>query len=197
VVRIVRWKSSRILGSRHYRDVSDITVCIQRRTNPAEVLQIKGESNLVVRVCFTDFEKRQVVHWINDQEQGIQYASRFGPERDEPTLFPQTIPLRLVRQRGEGGPLGNFLHTLQGDRYALVETLTYVAFPKTQHPPAGVQERAGILEIAADVSGNHRCPIFRIVHAEHLRLHRFKSARLILIAVPEVTINEDRKPLSR
>ena len=57
MVRVLRRKPSGILSSGEYRNVPEVSVRIQSRTDSTEILQIKGESNLVIRVGFADFEK--------------------------------------------------------------------------------------------------------------------------------------------
>jgi len=52
------------------------------------------------------------------------------------------------------------------------------------------------LEVETDISTKFCYPVFRVVNADKLFLLRPKSSPLVLVTVPEVTINEDGKTLS-
>jgi hypothetical protein len=71
-----------------------------------------------------------------------------------------------------------------------------VAFPESQYPPAGVEKSARILKVEADISTKLCHPIVSVVNADKLFLLRPESSSLVLVTVPEVTINEDGEAFS-
>jgi hypothetical protein len=72
-----------------------------------------------------------------------------------------------------------------------------MSLPRISTPANRIEKGARVLEVEINISAKLGCPILGVINADKLFLLRPESSLLVLVTVPEVTVNENCEAFSR